>query len=239
MKKTPPLSITAWLSLTTLSVVGLFSLVALAAPAPTTTTTAAPTGQALEIGPPVLNITADPGQTVTTQIRLRDVSTGKLIVRGVVNDFRAQGEDGTPKIILDPNETDPYSLKGWVVPLSQLTLEPRQVEVLPVIIKVPSNAAPGGYYGVIRFTATPPELEGTGVSLSLSLGTLLFVRVNGAAKEGLAVEEFSINNGGKSSTIFEATPLKFVERLKNTGNVHEQPAGQIAITDMEDGRAAR
>lgn len=231
MKRTPPLSILAWLSLTALSV-GVFSLAASAAPATPAPTTAAPTGQALEIAPPVLNITADPGQTVTTQIRLRDVSTGKLIVRGIVNDFRAQGEDGTPKIILDTNETDPYSLKSWVVPLTQLTLEPRQVEILPVIIKVPSNAAPGGYYGVIRFTATPPELEGTGVSLSLSLGTLLFVRVNGAAKEGLSVEEFSMNNGGKASTLFEATPLKFVERLKNTGNVHEQPAGQIAITDM-------
>ena len=41
-----------------------------------------------------------------------------------------------------------------------------------------------------------------------------------------------MNNGGKPSTLFESTPVKFVERLKNTGNVHEQPAGQVTITDM-------
>src|SRR3546814_17136882 len=31
----------------------------------------------------------------------------------------------------------------------------------------------------------------------------------------------------RSTTLYEATPLTFVERLKNTGNIHEQPAGQI------------
>jgi hypothetical protein len=189
-------------------------------------------GQALEIAPPVINLTANPGQTIRTQISLRDVSTSKLLVRSQVNDFVAGGEDGTPRIILEDTEPNPYSLKPWIAPLSQLTLNPREIKNLPVTIKVPANAAPGGYYGVIRFTATPPELEGTGVSLSASLGSLILLRVNGEVKESLEIEEFSVNSAGRGGSIFESTPLQFVERIKNTGSIHEQPAGQVTITDM-------
>lgn len=189
-------------------------------------------GQALEIAPPVLNLTADPGQTVRAQISLRDVSPTKLIVEGQVNDFVAAGEDGTPKILLEDTEESPYSLKPWVQPLPRLTLNPREIKDLPVTIKVPRDAAPGGYYAVIRFTATPPELEGTGVSLSASLGSLVLLRVNGDAKEGLSIEEFSVNYGGKTGTLFQSTPLQFMQRIRNTGNVHEQPAGSITIKDM-------
>lgn len=189
-------------------------------------------GQALEIAPPVITLSANPGQTIKTQISLRDVSSGKLIVTGEVNDFVAGGEDGTPKILLDTGESSPYSMKSWVAPLSQLLLKPRQIENLPVTITVPKNASPGGYYSVIRFTATPPDLDGNGVSLSASLGALVLLKVNGTAKESLAVEEFSMNQSGKTGSLFQSTPLQFVERIKNTGNIHEQPSGQITITDM-------
>lgn len=194
-------------------------------------------GQALEIAPPVINLTADPGQSIKTQISLRNVSRDKLLVKSQINDFTAAGEDGTPKILLDEeaNEPTPYSLKGWINPLAQLTLEPQRIRQLPVTIKVPANAAPGGYYGVVRFTATPPELNETGVSLSASLGSLILVRVNGAASEKLEVEEFfasEIAENSKAKGIFQSAPIKFTQRIKNSGNVHEQPSGQVTITDM-------
>ena len=189
-------------------------------------------GQALEIAPPVLNLSGNPGETIKSKISLRDVSSDSLLVTGQVNDFVASGEDGTPKILLEDGEPNPYSLKPWVSPLPKLLLKPRQVQDLPVTIKIPADAAPGGYYGVVRFTASAPELEDTGVSLSASLGALILLKVNGAAKESLTIEEFSINTGGKSRTVFETTPLTFIQRLKNTGNIHEQPAGQVTITDM-------
>jgi len=192
------------------------------------------TGQALEIAPPVITISANPGQTINTQISLRDVSTSKLIVTGQVNDFVAGGEDGTPKILLDDEEAanNPYSLKSWIGPLPKLLLEPRQIKNLPVTIKVPVNASPGGYYAVIRFTAKPPELNSTGVSLSASLGALILVRVNGDVDEKMEIAEFSINKNGKTGSIFQQTPLEFVERIKNAGNIHDTPSGQVSITDM-------
>jgi hypothetical protein len=190
-------------------------------------------GQALEIAPPVLNLTGNPGQVLKAQISLRDVSNGALRVTGELNDFTASGEDGTPKIIMDDSEPSPYSLKSWVAPLPQLLLKPRQIENLPVTIRIPADAAPGGYYGVVRFTATAPELDDTGVSLSASLGALILLRVSGDVKENLAIEEFSVATpSGTVKNMFESTPLTFVQRVKNNGNIHEQPVGQVIITDM-------
>jgi hypothetical protein len=113
-----------------------------------------------------------------------------------------------------------------------LTLQPRQIKQLPVTIKIPANASPGGYYGVIRFTATPPDPKSTGVSLSASLGALVLLKVNGTAKENMSVEEFSLNQDGKTGTLFQSTPIQFLARLKNNGNIFEQPTGQVTITDM-------
>jgi hypothetical protein len=189
-------------------------------------------GQALEIAPPVITLNADPGQTIKANINLRAIVNSKLVVTSEINDFMAAGEDGTPKIMTDTTESNPYSLTGWVNPIPQMTLNPKEIKVLPVTITVPANAAPGGYYGVVRFTARPPELEGTGVALSASLGSLLFVRVNGKASESMKIEEFAVSKNGKKGSLFESTPLQFVQRLKNDGNVFTQPAGQVVITDM-------
>jgi hypothetical protein len=192
-------------------------------------------GQALEIAPPLMNLTVDPGETLTANIKLRSVSNGQLLVTSQINDFVAAGEDGTPKILLDEEEQEepnPYSIKDWIDPLQEMLLEPKEVQDLKVTIHVPADASPGGYFGVVRFTAVPPELEGTGVSLSASLGTLMLIRVSGDAKEGLEIEEFYATKDGEQSSLFESAPLQFVQRLKNTGNIHLQPRGQVIVKDM-------
>ena len=189
-------------------------------------------GQALEIAPPVITLGINPGQTVKTQVLLRDVSPTNVIVTGEVNDFVAAGEDGTPKILLKDEGSNPYSLKGWITPPAQLLLAPRQVKSLPITVSVPANASPGGHYGIIRFTATAPQLSGTGVSLSASLGALMLITVNGKTKESLSVKQFSTTNKGKVHKLFESAPVNFLVRLQNQGNIHEQPVGLITVKDM-------
>jgi hypothetical protein len=200
------------------------------------TTTAASIGssQALEISPPVLELSGNPGETVKAQVSVRDVADTALIVKGQVNDFVAQGEDGVPKILLEEGEESPYSMKSWFSPLNQLTLQPKKIENLTLTINIPSNAAPGGYYSTIRFTANAPGVSGNGVALSASLGALVFMRVKGDAKEALSIAEFGTYDmlEKKSSWLHESAPINFVLRTKNEGNLHEQPVGQATIKDM-------
>lgn len=189
-------------------------------------------GQALEIAPPVLQLKADPGEVIKTNIKVRDIATTSLLVSSQVNDFTANGEDGTPKVLVDSGEKSPYSIIDWVAPIAPMTLKSKQVQEIPVTISVPSNAAPGGYYGVIRFTATAPDIDQSGVALSASLGAMVFIRVNGNAKESMSIQDFYASKDGGHGWFFDSIPLDLAVRIKNEGNVHEQPIGQILITDM-------
>lgn len=198
---------------------------------PLATTATAQSGQALEIGPPVVSLSGDPGQTISTQISIRGVSPSALVVTSELNDFEANGEDGTPRVLVD-GETTPYSFKEWVRPVPSLTLQPREIVSLEIFIDIPANASPGGYYGIIRFTGIPPELEGTGVSLNASLGSLIFLKVNGEAKESLTIEDLTVTNGGVTGSILEGTPITVSTRVKNTGNTFERPVGLITIKDL-------
>lgn len=176
----------------------------------------------------------DPGQTFTTKINIRNISGGSLVISGQINDFLAAGEDGTPKIIEDEKNTEknPYSIINWVSPMPELNLASKQMEELPVTVTVPKDAAPGGHYGVVRFTGTPPELEGTGMSLSASLGSLIILRVNGDVKEDLSLTDFYVSQNGNKGWFFESTPIVVSERITNNGNIHEQPTGTVTVTDM-------
>ena len=198
-------------------------------------------GQGLEIGPPLLNVVGDPGQVVRSRVSVRDVTKNPLVVTNQINDFVANGEDGSPKILLDPGETSPYSIKNWITPLESVTLQPGKVKSFDIIVTIPKHAAPGGYYGVIRFTGTPPSLKDTGVSLSASVGALVLLKVNGDAKEQVSLTDFSTANFDPNignlnndlpNSLFESAPFMFVEKFKNSGNLHEQPFGKITITDM-------
>lgn len=198
-----------------------------ATPAP-----ASSAGQALEIAPPLVYLKVDPGQSTTAQIKIRDVSNSPLNVTGDVNDFVANGENGTPKVLLNENQADPYSLKNWVTPLPTLQLQPKQIKVLTVTFNVPKDASPGGHYGVIRFTGSAPSVSGSGVGLSASIGSLALLTVSGKINENLSVKTFDVSKNGKAGSLFAAAPLLFTERINNTGNVHEQPQGLVTVKDM-------
>lgn len=196
-------------------------------------------GQGLEISPPVLELLADPGQTVTATIRVRNITKGELIAKGRADDFGAgTDESGQPKFLLDETGASRFSLKYWITKVPDLDLAPSELKTTNVTITVPKNAEPGGHFGVIRFTAVPPNLEGTGVALSASVGTLVLLKVSGDITNNVTTEEFSTGTIAKGDdgaftkrSFFEYGPISFLARLKNTGSVHEKPEGAVTITN--------
>ena len=196
-------------------------------------------GQGLEISPPVIELSANPGQTVTVNISVRDVTNGELIAHGEADDFGAgTGEDGQPQLLLNENGENRYSLKQWISSVPDMDLQPQQLKSNTLTIRVPADAEPGGHYGVVRFTALPPNLKGTGVALSASVGTLILLRVNGTVTDNLSLVQYAagINNDKagtfKVSRFFEHGPIDFLLRLHNGGTVHEQPTGTITVKNM-------
>jgi hypothetical protein len=227
-------------------IIGLACVIVVVAPsgiAGAASSSSSGAGQGLEISPPVLEMSANPGQTVTATIRVRNVTQGILVANGQADDFGAgSDESGTPKLLLNETGATRYSLKYWVSPIPSITLAPEELKTTIVTISVPANAEPGGHYGVVRFTGVPPNLQGTGVALSASVGTLILMRVNGPITENLSVAQFSAGEQNvKTDTwltksFFESGPIDFLVRLHNGGSIHEQPLGTISIKSVFGGR---
>jgi hypothetical protein len=183
-------------------------------------------------------VNANPGQTVTLTINLRDITNGPLLVTGTADDFGAKNETGDPEILLNETGSTRYSLKYWIASVPSLTLQSEQMQAISVPIVVPANAEPGGHYGVIRFTGTPTNLNGSGVSLSASLGALVLMRVAGNITERLTNAQFFASQNGHAGSFFEYGPLTLSERIHNVGNVHVQPVGHVSVYNMFGHRIA-
>ena len=101
---------------------------------------------------------------------------------------------------------------------------------MDVVITVPKDAQPGGYFGAIRFA--PVSADGGGqVNLSGSVASLILMTVPGPAVEKMAVTNFDIMQDGKSASRF-ATPdnLEVSVRFQNQGSVQLGPFGKLSVT---------
>ncbi|HSX08278.1 MAG TPA: hypothetical protein VLG11_05275 [Candidatus Saccharimonadales bacterium] len=196
-------------------------------------TAAADGGQAFSIAPPLLSLKTDPGKTVIAEIRLTNVSNGPMIMSAQANDFAAKDENGDPNIILNTSDSVPFSLREWVQLPAPFTLASKQTKTLEIPIAVPASGEPGGHYGVIRFTGTAPGANGTGVSLSASIGTLVLLQVSGNLQERASLADFySANAQFTKKSSFQYGPVNFVTRVSDDGNIHLQPTGTITVKNL-------
>jgi len=189
--------------------------------------------QGLQISPAVIEINAQPGQTINFQLKLTDISGGALNARMSVNDFRAKNEYGDPEIILDPSETTQYSMRQWVGPQPDVKLSSQQTKIFNMTIAVPKDAEPGGHYAIIRFTGQQDNPGGGAkVAQAASVGTLILVRIGGNISESLRFVDFYTAKHGQRQSLFYNGPISFTERLRNEGSVHEKPTGQVVIKNL-------
>jgi hypothetical protein len=189
-------------------------------------------GQGLEISPPLVERSVDPGQTLTFDIRLRNVTTGTLVTTSTIDDFVAKDESGQPKLLLDGSkETSPYTFKPWVQSIPSLSLVSQEAKTTTVVMHVPQDASPGGHYGVIRFSGAAPEVADTGVALSASIGTLVLINVSGDVKTSANIAELYASQNGSKGSFFEYGPLVLGIRIHNDGNVHVKPTGTLRVTN--------
>ncbi|HSE61323.1 MAG TPA: hypothetical protein VLA88_03435 [Candidatus Saccharimonadales bacterium] len=193
---------------------------------------AAEAGQAFSISPPLIELKADRGQTVTTKIRLTNVSNDELLIKVQFNDFGAKDETGAPNIIFDDTKGTTYSLRNWIGSPAPFKVKSKETKTVEFPIQVPKDAEPGGHYATIRFTGTSTAIEDSGVALNASIGALVLMQVAGDIKEDAAIADFFSTASSSQTNFFESAPIGFVERIKNNGNVHIKPTGVIEVKNM-------
>lgn len=227
------------LSIFLLSVAAIATLFGLSAHSVSAQSNVAGAVEGLQISPVLVELNAKKSQTYTVPIKLTNVTTQDHTYYSAVNDFTAQDETGSPHILLDSTLPSTASIITWVSTINQISIKSGQSAIVNAQINVPADAEAGGHYGTLRFSGVAPTPQSAGIGLAASTGMLFLVRVDGAITEKASVASFnSETTDDKQTGFFEKAPLNFAVRIKNEGNVHIKPFGQILVHDMFGGLVA-
>lgn len=195
------------------------------------TATPQSTGNALKVSPVRNDLEIKPGSSQTIDIFVQNMTAGSTKLRAIINDFVAgKDENGTPNIILDADQAAPsHSLKQYVEPIADFTLQPNEQKDIKVKVTIPATVAAGGYFGAVRFAPASANSD-QNVTLSASVGSLLLVKVPGDIKEDLTVASFDVRKDDKAASFFTSGKnLKSVVRFQNKGDVQEAPFGKVIL----------
>lgn len=184
----------------------------------------------LKISPVRSDIEIPAGTSKTVQITATNLTNNPITVSPIENDFVAGDERGTPALILDADKFAPtHSLKRFMAPLENVTIPAGKSQVIKVVITVPKNAHAGGYFGAVRLAPAGSE-NGGQVNLTGSVASLILMTVPGPITEKLDLTNFTIEQNGKSNTIFgNPNGLQASFRFENKGDAQEGPFGKISV----------
>ncbi len=182
----------------------------------------APTGLNVTISPTVIELTANPGETLSQKFRIRNNNATPLTLGITVDKLAPQNGQVVP---VDPAKGD--DSVSWISFGNQtMTAQPKEWTDVSFSISVPKTAA-FGYYFALRIgqmQATPSaSTPNTKLLGQVIIPVLLTVRSSGAKAE-LHVVDF------KPLVSFnEYLPVTFSITVKNTGNVYLKPRGNVFI----------
>ena len=189
------------------------------------------------VGPGKYQVELNPGDSKTINIIVTNRLGRDNAFQVQIEDFKGSRDVATPVILLD-GEKGPYSLKDYLkIASSTFSMGNGERVTIPVTVKIPTDAQPGGLYGSIvisTITTGEEQLPKDGKSAGVSpvvtrIGSLLFIRVAGEVKEDLKLKDFSLKD---HASVIGSTPVNFQLVYENNGTVHENPSGFIHITNI-------
>ncbi|MCK4454216.1 hypothetical protein KAU51_02620 [Candidatus Parcubacteria bacterium] len=180
---------------------------------------------ALTVSPVRIEITSDPGEIVKGEILLINEHKGTKTFYSSFENFEATGETGAPTFV--PTEE---GLATWIEIAPQVTLDTEEKKEVSFTIKIPQNADSGGHFAAIFWSTSPLKSEkGGAVSVSAKVGILVLLKVTGEIEEGMGLLEFSTKDNQK---FFDALPVNFIFRFRNSGGDRVKPEGEITIKNI-------
>lgn len=186
-------------------------------------------GLELSVTPTLFEMSAVPGQTWQSQVKVINTNPHDLTVYANVMNFAPQGESGEGKFVpVFENFTEGSTLAEWIeISKEAYIISPETSKFIPFTVRVPEDASPGGHFAAIMIGTKPPASEGFQVSTSQIVTSLFFARVAGDVIEDGSIREFTA-----IKKIVQEPAASFLVRFENKGNVHIQPQGQIEIFNM-------
>jgi hypothetical protein len=199
----------------------------------------------ITISPVKYEYDAEPGEVITGKLKFFNVTNSPKTIYLRTLNFVPIGETGYPGFISEEEDDYPYeeSLKDWIeLEVDQLKVDPvtddRNIpEIMTFQIKVPENAAAGGHYAGIVESLKPKdqqtELEGSGMVITPESACLIILNVRGEVTRKASSEQFYVTDPFKKEKkpmkLFEYPPVMFVSRVRNQGNTHIKPQGNVFL----------
>jgi hypothetical protein len=182
-------------------------------------------GLRLVTSPLPVTVSTQPGKSVTTDIKVKNDGTAPEELQLKLMKFRAYEDSGKPALE-EPDGTEDF-LKWVSFSEPRFALAPNEWKTVSITFAPPETAALGYYYAFV-FSRAEEQTATSDGQTALTGGSailvLLDVEVPNAKKE-ITLESFSADH-----SFYEFLPVNFSVRLKNIGNIHTAPRGNIFIS---------
>jgi len=194
-------------------------------------------GSGLSISPTRTELSLLPGSSDEVVVSLRNITSGPILAKIFVNDFEPDNETGEPRIVSDPERKNAASISGFLSLTDDVRLEEGESKNVSIPVEIPEDAAPGGYYGAIRFQALPvkdgqTELDGNQVSLTANLLSLVLIDVPGEIEQKVSVLSVNTFLDSNKGVLFTKKPNFVGVALDNQGNSFVKPFGRVTVKDF-------
>lgn len=190
-------------------------------------------GSGLSVFPTRFERTIEPGASGTIQATVKNVTSAGIVAVPVINDFESDDDTGTPRIIFE-DKNDTPSIKPFFGELGSFPIPPGEAVTIEFDISLPADTPAGGYYGVLRFVATPEGSEGTDtgqVALTASIAVPVLIEVPGEVTEQIQLRNILFYRNNIAGTFFTVKPEQLGVQIINQGNGFSKPFGTVTVTN--------
>lgn len=208
------------------------------------------TSSGLRVAPLRSELIISPGKSDIVSLKLKNVTSGRVIIRSAVVDFESK-DDGSPSALPQDSKELSTSIKSFLTPEDGVELEADAEYEYKLPIAVPKGTSPGAYYGLVLFQAIPADQIDSGpgrVALTASIGHVVLLEVPGNIIEQLQVLSLKAARKSqpdiskapivRSGSLFSSAPNQIQIDIKNTGNGFVKPFGNVTITDWRDNQVS-
>ncbi len=172
-----------------------------------------------------INLETAPGTPAATELKVKQNSGEDARLKVSLMKFGAFGEDGRPRLY-DRGPGDEYF--DWVKFDKTTFAAPNNVwQTVRMTINVPKSAAFGYYYAVV-FSREGDDVRQSGNTNAINGGSAVLVLLD--AKSPGAKKQVTADALISKRGVYEFLPASFDVKLRNTGNIHVIPHGNIFIT---------
>lgn len=179
-----------------------------------------------------------PGDTYNGEIVVWNLSGSTTNYNIFVRGFKQiENQPGTAIMLTEQEEARSlYSASSWIKENRRtIDLVPNKNEKIFYEIKIPEDATKGEYNAIIAFISDYEARSlGTTAFTNLSAGTPILIKVGDDFVENAELLHFDTEKN-----FYEKPDLKFETRIKNLGDTHISPTGEIVLTNIFDQEVAR